>query len=398
MPLFQYIARAADGQEVAGTLDAESEEAVVRSLDERKLYPVRVTEQSPLRRAMRGGRVRLRDLSVAYGQLADLLRAGVPLLRALETLVRAATNAALAKAIAQVRDEVAAGKTFTDALSDQPRTFNPLHAAMVRAGERAGFLEDVLANLAEFLERQDELRAKIHGAMIYPVVLAVMGIAVTTGILVGVVPRFRTFFAGITLPAPTAMLFALSAALTEHLALLLVILAAVIGAVTAFFRSPTGRRAWGRWQLRVPLMGKVIRLLGITRFCRILGTMLHNGVPILQALAISKDAAGVGPLTDAIEQAAENVKAGDTLAEPLNRSGLFPAEIVEMIAVAEESNQLEKVLVQVADTIERRTNRQVDTAVRLIEPLILVLMAVTIGFVAVGLLYPIFTMAGLMKR
>ncbi|HOF19216.1 MAG TPA: type II secretion system F family protein, partial [Phycisphaerae bacterium] len=203
---------------------------------------------------------------------------------------------------------------------------------------------------------------------------------------------------GITLPAPTAMLFALSAALTEHLTLMLGTLAAAIIAVTMFFRSPTGRRAWGRWQLRVPLMGKVIRLLGITRFCRILGTMLHNGVPILQALAISKDAAGVGPLTDAIEQAAENVKAGDTLAEPLSRSGLFPAEIVEMIAVGEESNQLEKVLVQVADTIERRTNRQVDTAVRLIEPLILVLMAVTIGFVAVGLLYPIFTMAGLMKR
>jgi general secretion pathway protein F/type IV pilus assembly protein PilC len=163
--------------------------------------------------------------------------------------------------------------------------------------------------------------------------------------------------------------------------------------ISAFFRSEAGRRAWDRWRMRIPVFGKAARMVSITRFCRILGTMLANGVPILQALAISKDSAGSDALARGIERASEAVRAGELLAEPLRTSGMFPPEILEMVAVAEESNQLEKVLIQIADKVDKRTSRQVDEAVRFIEPMILVLIAAAIGFVAVGLLYPIFNLA-----
>ena len=398
MATYEYIAKSASGEEVAGVLQADNEAGAVRTLDERRLFPVRLTERVP---AAGGGarrrRVRPRDLGVAYGQLADLLTAGVPALRAIETLARATPVPALAAVLVSVRDDVAAGKTLADAMAVHPRVFTALHAAMVRAGERAGFLEDVLTNLSEFLERQDDLRSKIRGAMIYPLLLVVLGTVAVTGILVLLVPRFKPLFAGIALPGPTMVLFGISDLILQHWALLAALAALAAIGLRAFLRSAYGRRKWEQWRLKTPVFGRAVRMVGITRFCRILGTMLANGVPILSALAISKDAAGSQLLAESIERAAESVRAGEPLAAPLAESGLFPAEILEMIAVAEESNQLEKVLVQIADAVERRTNRQVDQAVRLIEPLILVLLAVTIGFVAAGLLYPIFTMGQTIK-
>jgi len=398
MGTYQYIAKAADGEEVVGTMQAESEVAVVRTLGERELYPVSVSVRIGSDRAGgRGGRIRLRDVAVMYAQLGDLLRAGVPMLRALDTLTRSVSSRTLAMQIAEIRDEVAAGKTLADSMAEHPRTFTSLHAAMVRAGERAGFLEDVLTNLSEFLERQDDLRSKVRGAMIYPVILTVFGACAMLGVLTILVPRFRPFFEQISVPLPTRIVFAASDVLVGHMWLLLAVLVLLVIAVRSLLRSERGRRTWDRWRIKVPGLGRVIRTVSITRFCRILGTMLANGVPIIQALEIGKDATGSALLAESIESATENVRAGAPLSGPLQESGLFPVEIVEMIAVAEESNQLEKVLVQIADSVERRTDRQVDAAVRLIEPLILVVIAAVIGFVAIGLMYPIFTMSETLK-
>lgn len=399
MASFQYIARKSDGQEVVGVMQADSELAVARTLDERQMFPVRITEQTQTRRSL-GGRVKLRDIGVMYGQLSDLLTAGVPLMRALDILSRVGLGKRLAGLVGKVKDDVAAGETLADAMAKHPRAFTPLHAAMVRAGEKAGFLEDVLSNLSNFIERQDELRSKVRGAMIYPLVLTGIGGVLLLGVLTILVPNFKPLFAntpGVQLPAPTVLLFALSDLLSKHLWVLGLLVIVIVISIRAFLRSQTGHRLWDRWRLRIPVAGRTMKMVSITRFCRILGTMIANGVPILQALAISKDATGCTMMAESIEQAAENVRAGEPLAEPLRKGGLFPAEIVEMIAVGEESNQLEKVLIQVANTVERRTNRQVDQAVRLIEPLILVLLASAIGFVAVGLLYPIFTMSQTMR-
>jgi len=391
MATFQYQARTAGGERIHGVIQADNELAVVRALDERSLFPIRVSEQRDGRRGH--SRIRMRDIGLVYGQLGDLLRAGVPLLRALETIARAGVNERLAKVLRKIGENISGGKALADAMAEQPDVFASLHVAMVRAGEKAGFLEDVLSNLAGFIERVDEMRSKIRGAMVYPMVLTLVGVSVLVGMLVWFVPRLREMLAGGDTPLPTQILFAMSDAVREYYLLLLGgLVAAVIGAVS-FVRSSWGRRVWERWRLKIPGVGRVIRTISITRFCRILGTMMANGVPILQALHISKDATGSMILADHIEQAAESVRGGETLTEPLRTSGLIPPQILEMIAIAEESNQLDRVLVQIADTVERRTDRQVDQAVRLIEPLILVVMAGAIGLLAAALLSAIFTMA-----
>jgi general secretion pathway protein F/type IV pilus assembly protein PilC len=194
-------------------------------------------------------------------------------------------------------------------------------------------------------------------------------------------------------PLPTEIIFGLSAAVRSYWPVMIVVGALSGGALWSWTRGQTGRRLAERWRLRLPVVGLALRMVAITRFCRILGTMLANGVPLLQALGISKNATGSTLMADQIGEAAENVRAGKSLTAPLAAGGLFPEQILAMMTVAEESNKLEKVLLQVADTVERRTNRQVDTAVRLVEPLILCVVAVGIGFLALGLLLPVFTMA-----
>jgi general secretion pathway protein F/type IV pilus assembly protein PilC len=395
---YQYTAKTVSGEEVGGLMQADSEAAVIRALDEKRLFPVHVAERVTAAQSGLGGRVRARDVGILYAQLADLLGADVPALRALDILARVTVNKRLAALIGKVRDDVAAGKSLADSMAAYPAVFTPLHVAMVRAGERAGFLEDVLSNMGQFIERQDELQAKVIGALVYPSVVVSVALTVILGVLLFMVPQFKSMFETLkTIPWPTAVLFATSdLVLALWPLVLLVVVVGIIGS-WGFLTSDQGRRMWDRWRLRLPLVGKAARLIAITRFCRILGTLLKNGVPVLQALAIAKDATGSCLLAESIAQAAENVRAGQTLAEPLKASGLFPLEILEMIAVAEESNQLEKTLLGIADTVERRTNRQVDLAVRLIEPLVLILIAGGIGFFGVALVYPIFSMAGALK-
>ncbi len=394
MATYEYVAKTPAGEEVAGRIQADNHAAVVRALDERHLFPVRVSEHEAAgRTGFRSRRIGAKDLSVLYGQLSDLLAAGVPAMRALETLSRATVNQRLAALVRSVLEEVAAGQSLADAMAAEPEVFKPLHVAMVRAGEQGGFLEQVLANLSAFLERQDELRNKVLGAMVYPLLVLSIGIIVAGLLIVFLVPQFKTFFEGMAMPLPTRILFGLSDTLLGVWPLLLLLVIVGVAAAWALVRSETGRRRWDAWRLKIPVAGRILRMVAITRFCRILGMMLAGGVPLLDALAIAKDATGSTVLAEAIGEATENVRAGETLADPLGTSGYFPLEILEMIAVAEESNQLEKTLLQIADTVERRTNRQVDLAVRLVEPMILVMLAGGIAVFAVALVYPIFSMA-----
>jgi general secretion pathway protein F/type IV pilus assembly protein PilC len=393
MANYKYIAKTATGEEVTGVMQGESEAAVLRTLGDRDLFPVQVSPEEAAISSLRRGRIRPREVGVVFQQMADLLRAGVPMLRTLDTLIRACSNRSLAEVIREIRDEVAKGRTLADSLGDHPKVFPLLHAAMIYAGEEAGFLEDVLENLADFIERADELRSKVRGMLIYPCVVAGIGALLLIGILIILVPKFKKFFVNISLPLPTRIIFGASDLLVNHFGLLLCVAILIGIGIWALLRSDFGRMMKERLRMGLPFVGRVNRSVAVARFCRILGTMLHNGVPILRALDISKDATGSATMAGSIETAAENVRAGQPLAEPFKASGVFAPDVVEMIAVAEESNQMDKVLVQIAETVERRTNRQVDAVVRLIEPLILVLLAVSIGFVAVGILYPIFMMS-----
>lgn len=401
MAKYQYTALTEAGDRVSGVLEAETEAAVLRLLEDRSLFPVSVSGSGGIAgdaQTRARQRVRSRDVGLMYGQLADLIGSGVPMLRALDSLVKTTVNPKLAAVLKEVRASVADGKTFTDALRGFPEVFPPLHTAMVQAGERAAFLDEVLRSLSSFIERLDELRGKVIGAMIYPALLSALGTAVMIGALLFFVPKFEPLLASAKKPLPTELLFGASKLVRSYW----YVFPFVLGGAGAFFwtslRSESNRILIEKWRLRIPVVGTALKMIAITRFCRILGTMLANGVPLLQALKISKDATGSVLLAQQIAEATESVRDGKTLSAPLSAGGLFPDQVIAMIAVAEESNKLEKVLLQIADTVERRTDRQVDQAVRLIEPLILCVVAVGIGFLALGLLLPIFTLASTLGK
>ena len=394
MPKFQYTARNLSGGKVSGNVEAEGEIAAARLLENRELFPIDVwnSEAGESATSFRR-RISSRDLGVMYGQLSDLLASGVPLLRSLKSLVKSTVNKRLAVVLREIHNEVADGQSLHESMAGHQDIFPTLHTVMVQAGERASFLDDVLESLSVFLERLDELQSKVLGALVYPSMLVLLGGSVMIGALVFFVPKFEPMLAGIDKPMPTEIVFLLSEIVRRYW----LIIAAGIGGLIAFFwsvlQSQAGKQAMERWRLKIPVAGTALRMVAITRFCRILGTMLANGVPILQALAISRDATGSALLAKNIDEAIENVRAGEPLTEPLKAGGMFPEQVIAMISVAEESNQMQKVLLQIADSVERRTNQQVDQAVRLIEPAILCLVAVGIGFLALGLLLPIFTMA-----
>ena len=392
MPKFRYTALNADGRQVSGQLEAEGEAAAVRILGERQLFPVNIASADASQSKRR--RVSSRDIGMMYGQLADLIGSGVPMLRALDSLIRSTVNSQLKAILKEVRTAVADGQTLTDALRKFPEVFPPLHTSMVQAGERASFLEDVLRSLSEFLERLDELRAKVMGAMIYPALLSALGATVMAGALIFFVPKFEPLLAGAQKPLPTVLLFGASTILRSYWYIVALVLAGLVGALVSALSKESSRRTLEIWQHRVPVVGTALKMLAITRFCRILGTMLANGVPMLGALKIAKDATGSRLLGEKIAIAAESIRDGKSLSGPLSQGGLFPDQIMAMITVAEESNKLDKVLLQIANTVERRTNQQVDQSVRLIEPVILCLVAAGIVFLALGLLLPIFTLAG----
>ena len=394
MPKFQYTARNLSGGKVAGLIEADGQGAAIQLLERKELYPVDIwnTEDKADNRLFRG-RISNRDLGVMYGQLSDLLGSGVPLLRALKSIVKSTVNKRLKGVLGDIHNSVADGKSLYESMAEHHNIFPELHTVMVQAGERASFIEEVLESLSVFLERLDELRGKVLGALIYPVMLVMLGGTVMVSALVLFVPKFEPMLAGIEKPMPTEVIFFLSESIRNYWA----IIATAIGGLVAFFwsamQSQSSKRAMERWRLKIPVAGTAMRMVAITRFCRILGTMLANGVPILQALAISRDATGSALLAENIDDAIKNVRAGEPLTEPLKGGGLFPEQVLAMISVAEESNQLQKVLLHIADSVERRTNQQVDQAVRLIEPVILCMVAAGIGFLALGLLLPIFTMA-----
>jgi general secretion pathway protein F/type IV pilus assembly protein PilC len=395
MPTFLYKARSSTGEQVSGTLIADSSLAATRILDEKSLLPVELEEVRERRSFFTGGarKVSVSKLGIMYEQLADLLRAGVPILRSLEVLSQQATSAGLGQILREVKDDVAGGASLADAMLKHPNAFPELHASMVRAGEKGGFVEDVLARLSEFVARQDALKNKFVGALIYPAVLMFGAIGAVSFIMAYVVPKIRGVLEGQELPLPTVIVFGFSDMLVSYWHAIIGVLVLIVIALVGYFQSEAGRATRSKLQLTFPGLGKIYTLIAICRFCRVFGTMLANGIPLLQSLKISKDSTGNKVLSDAIDEAAEAVRGGEPLAGPLAGSGVFPPAIVDMIAVAEESNSLDKVLVEIANTQEERTARQIDFTMRMLEPLLLMMMGIMIAFIAIALLVPILRMA-----
>ncbi|MEM7755609.1 MAG: type II secretion system F family protein [Planctomycetota bacterium] len=385
MPTFEYQALDGGGARVSGALAAASEAGVLAELESRRLTPVRVSA----RKEKRGGSVNARALGTAYAQLADLLRAGVPVMRTLTLLGRQKSKPALGAAFRDLADRVADGAELSEAMSEHTNVFPPVHIAMVRAGEQGGFLEDVFEQLGFFVTAQAELNAKVVGSLIYPVVLLSL-MAIVLSVIFGVfVPMFEPMFSRLDqLPTVTVIVFGLSEAVTTFGPITAAVLVVAGAGLWRASKRDDVKRAIAVAKTKGPVLGPLVRALACARFCRLLGMMEAGGVPLLTAMRISRDAAGNLLMEDAIEEAAEAVRGGDDLAGPLGRSGLFPDDVIEMIAVGEAAGNIDRVLLNVAATIEKRIDRLLTSLVRLIEPALLLAIALSIGTIAVALILP----------
>lgn len=401
MPQFTYKAKKEDGSIVTGVVQAESERGALDSLGRMGVFPLELSsrreEQAAARRVRR--RARAGDVALFTRQLGDLLKAGVPVNRALRTLTEQTSTQEFSDIVAELEKAVSSGSSLHEALGKFPRLFPPLYTSMVRAGEAGGFLEDALRRLASFLEKDQELRSRIASALAYPALLVVIGTFAVGFLMVFFIPRFSEIFRklGDDLPVPTQIVMATSSFLRDGWPFLLggLAFAMLLGRRAA--RTRRGRRILDRLRLRVPLFGDVVRKSAVARFARTLGTLLKSGVPILEALSISKEALGNEVLRDDVDEAAAGVRQGRSLAEILRRSRSYPPMVTDMIAVGEETGNLDEVLIQVADSYDTQVDRSVRVFVALFEPALLVLMAGLVGFVVISMLLPVFSLSSMIR-
>jgi general secretion pathway protein F/type IV pilus assembly protein PilC len=398
MPEFAYIARDLTGNRIEGTLAAGTEREAVAALSGRNLFPLKVASaDGRVLGAKSSPRVRARVMAGTYSQLSALLGSGVPLLRSLEIIRQQTPHKNLGVVLEDVHTRVQEGATLADAMARHPRAFGELSTSIVRAGGEGGFLEDALDRLAKFTEQQDELKSRVVGALAYPAILFIIGTLVVNVLIIFFVPKFENLFTKLRdrgeLPVLTDWLLWLSGAMQSYGVFVLAGLVALGFYLRSRLQTEEGRTWLDRWRLKVPMVSGIYLSLAVSRFCRVLGTLLNGGVPIVRSLEISADSTGNRILAAAVREAGENISAGESLATPLAASGQFPADVVEMIAVAEQSNNLETVLPHIADTLERDTWRRLDLFVRLLEPLMLLILAGVVLVVVIALLVPVLKMS-----
>ena len=404
MPEFSYTARRFDGQDVSGLIAAPSRRDALNALAKESLFPLTVEDSAKTNviaeqlQTVTRRKVRAEHIAGCLTQLSDLLHNGVPLLSALSLLAEQSAHPVLQEVMADVRDQVADGKSLEEAIAAHPNIFSDLTVSMIRAGSEGAFLEEALNRVASFLELQEELKGQVKGAMAYPVFLMVGGIVVTLALIIFFVPKFEGLFErlekqGSGLPMATIILLFLSETMIAYGMFAIIPIVGLVIAIRRLFETERGAYFLDRWKLRLPIAGKIFHDSAVSRFCRVLGTLLRNGVPILKSLQISSGSVGNRLLAEAICDSAENISSGQTLSAPLAECGLIPPQTMAMIRVAEESNTLDTVLINISDGIDKRIARQLTMMVRFIEPVMLVIIGGAILFVLVALLLPVFDMS-----
>ncbi len=408
MAVFEYSALDARGKKVSGIIDADSAAAARQKLRSARIFPVSVREAragevKPEARTFafsrRLKRIRPAEAAMLTRQLATLLGAGFPLVPALDTLLSQGRSHTFNRILAQVKDSVVAGSSFAAALARYPGTFSSLFINMVRAGETSGTLEIVLDRLAEIGEKQEELKNRIRSAMTYPLLMLAVGLLVLFFLLTYIVPSITAIFSDMNqvLPAPTRFLIRLSALIKGGWWVLLL---AVVGLVVLFRmlgKTAKGRFLIDRTLLRLPAVGVLVRKMAVARFSRTLGSLLENGVVLLAALEIVKNVVGNVLLADAVAAAAREVGKGQGLGNSLAASRVFPDLPIQMITVGEQSGQLEAMLYKVADVYENQVQASILRMTSLLEPVMILLMGVVVGFIVLAICLPIFEMNTLIR-
>ena len=406
MSVFTYKALGRDGRESAGTLSADSRSAAISQIIDRGLHPVSVEESGNGRAAAKAseegkeGRVSQKNVEAFTRELANLLSGGVPLARALQLLKREASSPAAKFVWGKIHDDVVDGSPLADAVARWPKAFSTVYVAMVRAGEAGGFLDLVLAQIADFRTREQDLKGKVKAALIYPVALAVLTVLVLTFLLTYFIPKFSKMFNdfGGSLPWLTKFVVAASDLVRNYGLFLVVIVVIAVVLLRRSLQTEAGKRAFERAVLGVPVLGRVVAHFALVRFTRMLGTLLGAGVPLVSSLRTAKEAIGNQTLADTVSFAIDEVQRGAPLSRSLATGGkLFPPSVIEMVAVAEETGRLDKELVRLSAAYEADLDRQLRMLVALAEPALLFVMAAVIGTVVVGMLLPIFNMQDLIK-
>ena len=410
MPYFQYKALNSGGVVDAGSIQASNRPDAFDKIKQLGLQLVQLEEtaEGGAGLAKSGGislpwkqrRISFKMLGTFTRLLSSLLAAGVPLSKALTILYRETADPAASKKWREVHDLVVDGVSLSDAMSRSPETFPSVYTAMVEAGETGGFLDLVLAQIAEFQARDKELRGKVISAMIYPAVLMFLAIAVLIFLMVFFIPRFKTLFEGFdaALPMLTQVIVATSEFSQRYGIFVMIGMTFLVYLVRTWVTSAKGRRIYERWLLTAPVIGPLSSQFAMARFSRMLGTLIHAGVPLVSGLNVAQRSIGNQILTDAIKDSIERVKKGEPLARSLGDcSLLFSGATVEMISVAEESSRLDKELIRLAEVTEKELDQQLKTAVALMEPLMLFFIAAFIGTIFVGMVIPIFTIQDYIK-
>jgi len=423
MANFQYSALDAKGEQTDGMVAAASEAEAIQQLRGQGLYPTQINEEGKGKKSkvaaptkgkakakpkaskgQLGGRVKPKNLMIFTRQLATLIDSGLPLLRSLTVLEKQEPNPVLRATVSALAENVQGGSTFSESLAQHPKIFNKLYVNMVKAGELGGVLEIVLNRLAEYQEKAQKLKNKIVSAMVYPVIVMFIAVAILVFLMIFIVPKFKEMFANTDqdLPMISKIVFGTSEFfLARPLLLPNIVFVFIMVGVFAFLfnlwgRTKGGRAAVDKAKLFIPILGDIQRKSAVSRFARTLGTLVTSGVPILQALNITRDTAGNVVISKAIENVHSAVKEGETIVTPLQASGVFPNMVISMVDVGEETGQLPEMLLKVADVYDDEVDNAVTALTSILEPIMIVFLALIVGSVVFALFLPLIKMISTM--
>jgi type IV pilus assembly protein PilC len=410
------------GNETKGSIEVGSQNEAIGRVKEMNLFPTKITEadkedKSPAKKAKSkaakpksgkkgggvninikipflGGKVKPKVLTTFTRQLATLVDAGLPLLRGLRVLEKQERNATLKEILAQLATSIEGGSTFSEALAQHPKVFNRLFVNMVKAGELGGVLEVVLKRLAEFSEKAQKIKGKVKAALFYPIAVLIVAIGIMILLMCFVVPKFKDVFAGMGFKLPTFTLFVMGVSdiIKNNILATMGVMAVCVIAFLLFIKTKFGRHLWDKFKLHMPALGPVISKVAISRFTRTLGTLVSSGVPILQALTIVRETAGNVIIAGAVNKIHESVKEGETITAPMEGSGVFPPMVVSMVDVGEQTGALPEMMMRIADDYDEQVDNAVSAMTSLLEPIMIIFLAVIVGSIVIAMFLPLIHM------
>ncbi|MEJ2217302.1 MAG: type II secretion system F family protein [Gemmatimonadota bacterium] len=399
MATFTYSARSATGALTQGEIEVPTRNDVVGLLRQQKLIPVKIEQKKAGIGSMdladlMGGGIKTRDIVIFTRQFATMINSGLPLVQSLDILAKQSENKKLRQVIEDVLSDVEAGNTLADSLRKHPKVFTDLYVNMVAAGEVGGILDVILLRLATFMEKNDALIRKIKGAMIYPAVILTVAVAAVAILLIVVIPTFQNMFdsAGVPLPAPTRFVIWISQMLQHYWYIILAGIAAVVVLIRQYYKTDNGERTIDKMLLSAPVFGNLLRKSAVARFTRTLGTLVASGVSILEGLEITAKTAGNRVIHDAVMESRSSIAGGETISDPLKRSGVFPPMVVQMINVGEQTGGLDEMLTKIADFYDEEVDAAVEALLSAMEPIMIVFLGTIVGGMIVAMYLPIFDM------